>query len=137
MKIDIDRIPTERQLTLEENIAASILDLETDIIKFHSPIRIKAAVSKITNAVTVDLNLSAMMYANCSRCLNEFEVDLKKNLKLNYQVDKSMPIIDLTLKIREEIILDYPMKPLCSPDCKGLCPKCGKNLNIEKCNCVY
>ena len=151
MKIDINKIPLEG-LTLEEEVNPSGLDLETDIVKFLEPIKIRAEVSKITNAVTVNLSLSGSMHLNCSRCLREFNVALKKILRLNYQVNKSEPIIDtstslechgersrtidLDQDIREEIILDYLIKPLCNPDCKGLCPKCGKNLNEGGCSCA-
>ncbi len=135
MKIDINKIPLEG-LTLEEEVNPSALDLETDIVKFLEPIKIRAEVSKITNAVTVNLSLSGSIHLNCSRCLREFNVALKKILRLNYQVNKSEPIIDLDQDIKEEIILDYPIKPLCNPDCKGLCPKCGKNLNEGGCSCA-
>ena len=36
----------------------------------------------------------------------------------------------------EEFVLALPIKPLCRPDCKGLCPQCGKNLNTGSCSCV-
>ena len=135
MKIDINKIPLEG-LTLEEEVNPSGLDLETDIVKLLEPIKIRAGVSKITNAVTVNLSLSGSMHLNCSRCLREFNVALKKILRLNYHVDRTEPIIDLDQDIREEIILDYPIKPLCNSDCKGLCPKCGKNLNEGGCSCA-
>ena len=135
MKIDINKIPLEG-LTLEEEVNPSGLDLETDIVKLLEPIKIRAGVSKITNAVTVNLSLSGSMHLNCSRCLREFNVALKKILRLNYHVDRTKPIIDLDQDIKEEIILDYPIKPLCNPDCKGLCPKCGKNLNEGGCSCA-
>jgi len=135
VKIDINKILLEG-LTLEEEVNPSALDLETDIVKFLEPIKIRAEVSKITNTVTVNLSLSGSIHLNCSRCLREFNVALKKILRLNYQVNKSEPIIDLDQDIKEEIILDYPIKPLCNPDCKGLCPKCGKNLNEGGCSCA-
>ncbi len=37
----------------------------------------------------------------------------------------------------EEFVLSLPVKPLCRPDCKGLCPQCGKNLNTGSCSCVH
>jgi uncharacterized protein len=43
--------------------------------------------------------------------------------------------IDLDKDIRDYAILAVPMKKLCSVDCKGLCPKCGNNLNEGPCNC--
>jgi len=135
MKIRIAQI-TPEGITLEENVAASSLDLETDTVKFRGPVDIKAEASRITNAVSVDLRLSGLMSLVCSRCLNEFEVELKKKLKLNYPVDKDQQVIDLGPDIREEIILDYPMQPLCTVNCRGLCPKCGKNLNEGGCSCA-
>lgn len=134
MKIDVNRIPPEG-FTLVEEAVPQALDLETEIIKFRSALKIKAQVSRITNAVTVHVSLSALIYLTCSRCVNDFETDFKKNIELNYPVDNLEPIIDLDPDIREEIILDYPIKPLCRPDCKGLCPKCGKNLNEGGCTC--
>ena len=136
MKIDINRIPLEGS-TVEEKVSPSALDLETDTVKFsRALIKIRAEVFRITNAVTVDLSLSGSILLNCSRCLKEFNVALKKIPRLNYQVNKSVPIIDLDQDIKEEIILDYPIKPLCNPDCKGLCPKCGKNMNEGGCSCA-
>lgn len=42
---------------------------------------------------------------------------------------------DLSPMVGQEILLGLPMKPLCSPDCKGLCPVCGQNLNEGSCMC--
>jgi uncharacterized protein len=38
--------------------------------------------------------------------------------------------------LKEQILLALPPKQLCKVDCKGLCPQCGKNLNLESCDCV-
>ncbi len=43
--------------------------------------------------------------------------------------------IDLTRALREQILLSIPPSPLCSEDCKGLCPTCGKDLNEGECGC--
>jgi uncharacterized protein len=134
MKINIDQIPPEG-LTLGETIPPKSLELDTEIAQLCSPIQIKADVLKITNVVTVDLNLNTQINFICSRCLNEFRVVLKKKLKLNYQVDNGQYGIDLNPEIRQDIILGYPIKSLCKPDCKGLCPGCGKNLNVGECSC--
>jgi uncharacterized protein len=44
--------------------------------------------------------------------------------------------IDLSQMIVEQIVLALPMKPLCRPDCQGLCPHCGVNRNVESCACA-
>lgn len=46
------------------------------------------------------------------------------------------PFLDLAALLWEEFSLALPVKPLCKPDCKGLCPECGKNLNEGACGCV-
>ena len=61
-----------------------------------------------------------------------------------YQVDKNPAAksdlpeeeLDITDDVREEALLLLPMNLLCSPDCRGLCPQCGANLNRETCSCT-
>ncbi|MDD5156348.1 MAG: DUF177 domain-containing protein [Candidatus Omnitrophica bacterium] len=134
MKIRIAQV-TPEGVTLEEDVPASELDLDTDTVKFPGTVNIKAEAHRITNVVSVSLNLSGMMSLVCSRCLKEFKLKLNKSLKLNYPVEKNQQSIDLSPDIREEIILDYPIQPLCTLGCKGLCAKCGRDLNSGKCNC--
>ncbi len=134
MIIEIRKVSFEG-LALSEEIDPKELDLDTDLVKFRAPIKVEAGVSLITNALTVNFAISAVMQINCGRCLNEFETVVKKNIGLNYQVGKSMQVIDLNPDIRQEIILEYPIKPLCSVNCKGLCSRCGKNLNEGGCSC--
>lgn len=134
MKIDIRQVP-EEGLTLSEDFDPKALDLDTDLIKFLSPVTAKVKVSKSYRAVSALLTLNARVRITCSRCLKDQEKDLSKSVALNFAVDKSDFIIDFDPEIREEIILDYPVNPLCKSDCNGLCPKCGKNLNEGGCNC--
>ena len=134
MKININQVLPEG-LALEEEVNPATLDLDTDIVRFHRPIKVKAEVYKIADTVTVELLLDASMCMICSRCLNEFEADFIKRMQLNYPVNELEPLIDLGPDIREEIILNYPIKPLCNSNCKGLCPQCGENLNEGGCSC--
>lgn len=134
MKVYINQVGIDG-LHLEESIEAKILDVETDEVKFNGPIKLKADISKITNAVTADIRIDASMRLCCSRCLEEIEFNFIKNLKFNYQADRTVPAIDLNPDIREEIILDYPINSLCKPECRGICPKCGNNLNQGGCSC--
>jgi uncharacterized protein len=134
MKIKIDQIP-EGGLRLAETIPAEKMDLDTDVAKFRNPVEARAEVFKVNDAVTVHLDLNTSMHLACSRCFDDFEIPLKKSLDLSYPVDNPHGTIDLDQDIRQDIILGYPIKPLCLPDCKGLCIKCGENLNKGKCNC--
>ncbi len=134
MRIEVSRIPTDG-MTVSESLTPQALDLETEIIKFRGPVTVLADISRITNAVTVDFTVQAKMYLRCSRCLEEFDMFFNKEFQVSFPVDISEPSIDLDPEIREEIILEYPIKPLCKAQCKGLCPKCGKNLNEINCGC--
>jgi uncharacterized protein len=134
VKIFINQVAASDGLFLEGEIKPAELDLETELVKPHSNFKIKAQVSRVINALIVKLNMRAVLSAVCSRCLEEFEWDLNKDTQLSYPID-SAAFIDLNPEIREEIILDYPMKPLCNPECRGLCVKCGKNKNEGGCNC--
>ena len=134
MKININQIPPEG-ITLEKTITPSALDLDTGIVKLEQPIAIKADVHKISNTVMLDLALHTSLHLTCSRCLEGYEVDFDKEFNLNFPVSNSEYTLDLSKDIREEIVLDYPIKPLCKAQCKGLCPRCGENLNQGRCKC--
>ncbi|MCX6149958.1 MAG: DUF177 domain-containing protein [Ignavibacteriales bacterium] len=86
----------------------------------------------------------------CDRCDENFESILESNFRLIYLITNNpqktdelnlyylspeADKIDLKKDVREFIILSEPMKKLCKEDCKGLCSKCGANLNLESCNC--
>ncbi len=51
------------------------------------------------------------------------------------EMERGVPFLDLEALLWEEFALALPVKPLCRPDCKGLCPACGKNLNEGDCEC--
>ncbi len=76
----------------------------------------------------------------CTRCLAEWPEELSVSA---FQVFEEEPdedgyalerdTIDLTGPVRDEIALAVPMRPLCRPDCAGLCPTCGNDLNENPC----
>jgi uncharacterized protein len=80
----------------------------------------------------------------CVRCLDTFSQQLKWSFSDLYAFDKRnitdsgllVPEdaqIDLEPLLREYALLEFPIKPVCRPDCKGLCPVCGENLNLTDC----
>ncbi|MCL6630530.1 MAG: DUF177 domain-containing protein, partial [Armatimonadetes bacterium] len=46
-------------------------------------------------------------------------------------------VLDLDELIRQSVLIAIPIQPLCTADCKGLCPSCGQNLNMGKCMCLH
>lgn len=135
MKIDLKQLPQDREVTLSDSLETQELDLELSGIRLVSPIQITAKVIKINDTVDVKINLKSDILTQCSCCLTETEQAIDKNFRADYSIGKNDTFIDITEDIRQEIMLDYPLKPLCKSSCKGLCVKCGKNLNEGPCDC--
>jgi uncharacterized protein len=53
--------------------------------------------------------------------------------EIGYYQDGGLALEDV---LREQVLLSLPARSLCGEDCKGLCPRCGHNLNSESCTCV-
>jgi len=101
-------------------------------------------------------SIKGSLALECSRCLKNFELPFDESVSSVFmpktdfaeegeEVELSgddMDVqfyegeeIDLFGPVRDQIALVAPMQPLCSEDCKGLCPKCGVDLNVENCGC--
>lgn len=101
--------------------------------------------TKLENEILAKFKGTARVKIACDRCLAEFEVELPLNFSQVYLQEKpeeeeKMRIekgfkIELSEPLRQEILIRLPIKKLCREDCAGLCPKCGVNLNSEKCKC--
>ena len=95
----------------------------------------------ITGQADVTLNIP------CDRCLKEVEVpfslDFEKHVNLEAEDDKESDEtnyidgynLDVDKLLYNEILIGWPMKVLCSEDCKGICSVCGQNLNEGSCDC--
>jgi len=134
MKIDARQIPPEG-LFLEEQIDPKAWELETDFAKFKASLKLKAEISKVTNLVTALIQVEGEVFLECVRCLGEYPLEIKREIRIDYPVDNVHLLIDFDPEIRDQLILGYPVKPLCRQDCKGLCPGCGEDLNSGACNC--
>lgn len=135
MKIKVDNIPPDG-LTLSGHLDPEALSLGLDAqgINFLQPVSAEALIKKTGNEVLADVTLEAAVEYTCSRCLAKIKDIFKKKFNVNYEA-KPGDILEIDEDIRQEMILDHPMKVVCSPDCRGLCPNCGQNLNIAECEC--
>lgn len=135
MKIELRQLTEGQQVILREALDPSGLDLEVEGIRVVSQIEIMAEVIKIQDTLDARVSLNARASALCSRCLADVIIKISKGFRQAYPVATQDTFIDITDDIRQEIILNYPLKPLCMISCKGLCSKCGKNLNEGPCDC--
>jgi uncharacterized protein len=104
---------------------------------FDRPVRLKMKVSVVNNVFVAMGAYDTRLTMECHRCLKRFDhpaesTDYIWEQPVTLSGDE---IIDLTEGIREDIMLRLPLKNLCSQDCKGLCPQCGKDLNEGACGC--
>jgi len=94
--------------------------------------------------ILVQGTLHTGIFLECRRCLTETPVALEIALEELYvfqpptaeefTIDED-GVLDLAPLLRQEIILETPITVLCKPDCLGLCPECGHNLNEGACQC--
>ncbi len=131
MKIKINDIPKDG-LTIEEKRSASELDLARDDLKFVTPIALAVYINRDKDEAYAHVSAAGRIEAVCSRCLSSYTMDFKRDFDFSYDL-RGKAVLDLTDDIRSEIILEYPVKPLCKEGCKGLCQVCGKNLNEGSC----
>lgn len=110
------------------------------------PVKISGVVKNNTGIVTLDANAVLDYCAPCDRCAEtvetRFNVPVTHNLIVSLndeENDDFLQVADMRLDLDEivweDVVLSLPVKYLCSEDCKGLCPQCGKNLNSDQCDC--
>jgi len=112
-------------------------------------------ITKTAATVFIRGKISAIIGTLCSRCLEEAKLPVAADF--SYTLVSQKPEVDDDLELRQEdleiihyhgdfidlkpiiceqIILQMPIKALCSDECKGLCPQCGTNLNYSSCDCA-
>ena len=146
MLIDVDQLPSRGRrirLSLPPDPEYSVL----------GEVSVDVRVTRSGQNVLIRGSVKFTQRLECSRCLKEIRktkeeridalyapaVNLQTELQLK-KVDTDTlfydgGLIDLEQPVRDAIILSIPMSPRCKPDCKGLCPRCGRDLNEEKCSC--
>jgi len=134
MKIGIAKI-SQNGTRFAHDYNPGELDLNSPDIEFKKPLHADVYCYKISNTVSLEIDLEAEYDAKCSRCLKFVARPVKKKIKLSYMIKPNDSFIDCTEDVREQVMLDYPMKSLCDDGCLGLCAKCGKDLNQKKCSC--
>lgn len=119
---------------------------------FFDKLKISILMDKSRSQIILKCELNVKAKLTCDRCDEEFEYRAASNFNLTYLFNEKeekgleqpdvyylspeTDTIDVSKDTSEYALLTLPMKCLCSDECKGLCAKCGKNLNLNKCECV-
>ena len=132
MKIHVNRVPPEG-LKDHATYAPGTLDMERFDVYLREPFEVDAFITKADQELVVSAEIRAPLHLACARCLEEFPSVVSTDAVFSYKVQPT-DVVDITEDVRQEIILAYPMIPVCQPDCKGLCSSCGQNLNTASCS---
>lgn len=120
-------------------------------LSMEGDVELDFTVSKIMKEISVKGTMSCVINSTCSRCLEHVSISLNPDINLlmspgNSDKDHEANIdfenyefgvdeIDLSGYLKERIAISIPMKIVCQTGCRGLCSRCGTNLNYENCNC--
>lgn len=118
--------------------------------RFSQELQIEAILQKTSRQLYMRVEIKTGGTFTCDRCLEEFQQDLSSGYGVMFVTDQDAvegdgeevqvisndsTHVDLAEDVRQFVILGLPQKMLCREDCAGLCPTCGSNLNLGKCEC--
>lgn len=148
MKMDLGKIfdLEGESLVVEDVVDLSSVKLSSGAKPFVQPVPVRAVAKNRAGVVTLSLSVGFTLRVPCDRCLEVFEQTYTLNpehtvvRELNGEdtgeyVVTPDAIVDLEELVLTDVVLELPMVMLCKEDCKGLCSKCGANLNQGDCGC--
>ncbi|HKD44179.1 MAG TPA: DUF177 domain-containing protein [Candidatus Angelobacter sp.] len=153
-----------RKVEFDESLMPGVLDLGEDVRQtgpLHAAgraelVRESRGARKVVEDIRLVGSFSAAIELRCARCLEPVDnpvaeafdllyrpqgVDAagddasigKAETEIGYYQGEGLLLEDV---LKEQILLALPVKQVCSSACKGLCPHCGRNLNVESCDCA-
>ncbi len=134
---------------MQRSVRAVILISNYETMRLGDDLNVRdftgiARFSRTPQGFLLQGEFSADTELECVRCLETFSQPLKWSVTDLYAFDRRNMTesgllvpedgqIDLEPLLREYALLEFPISPVCKPDCKGLCPVCGENLNKTDC----
>ncbi len=136
MLIEIPKVSPEGT-RYEGEESQEFLELEEDrFVEPLGPVRYNVFAQVASNQLVVRGRVESALKLLCSRCAEYFSTTVADSSFLRaYELMAGTETVDISGDIREALLLKIPPYPVCSPDCRGLCPQCGKNLNQGLCSC--
>lgn len=147
MKLDLKEIINLPGKEIPFKYELDISDYEYNSVHpFMLPVKVSGAVKNVAGVLELRAVAEADMTLICDRCAKEFKCTKAHEVfavlaeEIAGEDDESIVLlvegcVDLDDIVFTELVLDIDMKILCSEDCKGLCVKCGANLNYGECGC--
>ena len=148
MKLDLKPLAQQPGAALPFDFQADLSGTEWNGGRpFIQPVHVEGQVLNRAGALELKARLHTLLSLTCDRCARPFDrektVEYETLLAFelaNGESDDIVPLngdgeLELDELMREVFLLEMDTKNLCSEDCKGLCPGCGVDLNVESCRC--
>jgi uncharacterized protein len=152
MKIPVASLD-EGENSIEADASAEELGFGDDL-SARGPFHIELSLYRQGKEVQVRGRANGVLAEECGRCLGPVDLAISAQFMVLADEARRVPdetapeddpeiffiryhrgTIELAPTIREAILLERPLRVLCMPECRGLCPGCGVNLNLEPCRC--
>lgn len=145
---DILSVPDRKQ-ERDVSLECSTFDIRGNDcpVSSEGPLHLKLA-NRGHNRIAIDLQGSVHVKVPCDRCLTDVDEQIPLNVSRILDVSDDPDnedmldcsyiesnILDVDMLVYEEVVVSLPMKILCRENCKGICPVCGRNLNLGECGC--
>ena len=112
------------------------LDIAADeATSYPEPMAYRLHIALVGDGILARGELSAVVTRMCGRCLQNGSLTLRVPDLCHHLEHVEDRTVDLTEHLREDILLAFPQEYVCTPECRGLCPDCGQNLNLSACDC--
>ena len=156
MLIEVLQIPPEG---LDVDLPEEAVELGASAEVWEGPATVRATmhIARSGRGLLISGEMAGEVALICSRCLEHYPFRTEDRLdfycemmgagKTKREVELSRDDLDVTYLeegridtdqlLRESVLLNLPVQPLCREDCRGLCPHCGANLNREACGCDW
>lgn len=152
LEFDLHRLEREGKLRLHAAVSQDDPLWNDSGLSFAASLDVDLeAATMAGGGVWVRGTFAGALGQECRRCLKPVEVPIREEVALLFRPEEEIDedhdgeirplegdgnVLDLSKSIREEVILAAPPYGVCDPECKGLCPTCGTNLNEDTCECA-
>ena len=152
LRLDLTRLEREGSIQIEARIPPDDPLWSDTEVTFAGPVQVRVRASRAgSGEIVVRGTMEAPLHQECRRCLERVPGALSEEVTLvflpvtepgmeddgeTHLFEEGAGELDLGEALREEVILAIDPYVVCRPECKGLCPRCGANLNVETCDCT-
>ncbi len=143
------------RVSVSETYLPGALDFQEAGFRQTTPLEVSAEAELAGKEIRIRGHISGTMEAACDRCLEQTEIPINQGFDLPCRPmeeiahEEEVEVgedelkvgffsgdgVNLSDVVREQVLLAVPIKVVCRPDCRGLCPLCGANRNVRQCGC--